>query len=256
MKQVVHNIIIAEEDAQLDIITGCTTHQSVKKAIHLGISEFYAGKNSKISFTMIHNWKDETDVRPRSGMILEDGAVFSNFYIVMSAVKSLQMAPFVQCRGKNCSYYSQTLIYAKQNSDFDVGAKVLLTGEGSNAETISRVIAVDNAHVIARGQMIGDGKNVTGHLECSALLLSPKARVDSIPEIDALNPEVSMSHEASVGKIAQDHIEYLMSRGLTESESRDLIIRGFLDADTSPLPPALAKETKKLIQMAADSEMS
>ena len=74
MKQVVHNIIIAEEDAQLDIITGCTTHKSVKKALHLGISEFYAGKNAKISFTMIHNWKDQTDVRPRSGMILEDGA--------------------------------------------------------------------------------------------------------------------------------------------------------------------------------------
>jgi uncharacterized protein len=189
-------------------------------------------------------------------MILEEGARFSNFYIVMSAVKSLQMAPYVQCRGKNSSYTSQTLIYAKENSKFDVGVKVHLTGEGSNATTISRVIAVDNSNVIARGQMIGDAKNVQGHVECSALLLSPKARVDSIPEIDALNPDVSMTHEASVGKISQDYIEYLMSRGLTENESRDLIIRGFLDADTNSLPPALAKETKKLIQLAADSEMS
>jgi hypothetical protein len=256
MKQVVHNIIIAEEDAQLDIITGCTTHKSVKKALHLGISEFYAGKNAKISFTMIHNWKDETDVRPRSGMILEDGAKFSNFYIVMSAVKSLQMAPFVQCRGKNSSYYGQTLVYGKQESQFDLGTKVLLTGEGSNAQVISRVIAVDNAHVISRGQITGDGLDVHGHISCSALLLSPHARVDSIPEIDALNPEVALTHEASVGKISPDHIEYMMSRGLTEDEARNLIIRGFLDADVSYLPEKLAKETKRLIQMAADSEMS
>jgi Fe-S cluster assembly scaffold protein SufB len=256
MKQVVHNVIIAEEGAQLDIITGCTTHKTVKKAIHLGISEFYAGKNAKISFTMIHNWKDETEVRPRTGIILEEGAKFSNFYIAMSPVKSLQMAPTVQCKGKNSSYFNQTLIYGKQNSKYDTGAKVFLTGENSNAQIISRVIAVDEANVINRGQIIGDGKNVMGHIDCSALLLSPKARVDSIPEIDALNPDVSLTHEASVGKIAQDHIEYLMSRGLTENEARELIVRGFLDADTSALPPALAKETKKLIQMAAESEMS
>ena len=71
-----------------------------------------------------------------------------------------------------------------------------------------------------------------------------------------MNPEVALTHEASVGKISPEHIEYMMSRGLTEEEARNLIIRGFLDADVSYLPENLAKKTKKLIQMAADSEMS
>jgi Fe-S cluster assembly scaffold protein SufB len=255
MKQVVHNVIIADEDSQLDLITGCTAHRGVKKALHLGVSEFFLKKNARVSFTMVHNWSEETAVRPRTGIIMDDGAKFSNFYVVMSEVKDLQTNPVIQLNGENSSYFGQTLIYGKGKSKFDTGSTCILRGKGANAEVRSRVIAVDDAHIIARGKIVGDGIDVTGHVDCSALLLSKGARVDSIPEIDAMNPEVTLSHEASVGKISQEHIEYLMSRGLSEKEAQDLIIRGFLDADTSPLPPALAKETKKLIEAVAAAEM-
>jgi Fe-S cluster assembly protein SufB len=254
-KQVVHNIIIAEEGSQLDLITGCTVHKGIKKALHLGVSEFFVKKDAIVSFTMVHNWKESTHVRPRTGIILEENAKFSNFYVVMSAVKSLQTNPQIYLRGKNSAYFGQTLIYGKKNSLFDTGATAFLQGEGSSAEIISRVIAVDGTYIKARGKIVGEAKNVTGHIDCSAILLSKDARVDSIPEIDAKNPDVTLTHEASVGKISSDHIEYLMSRGLTENEATELIIRGFLDADTSPLPPELAKETKRLIQVVADSEM-
>ncbi|MHA1672969.1 MAG: SufB/SufD family protein [Promethearchaeota archaeon] len=255
MKQVVHNIIIAEEGSELDIITGCTVHKTAKKALHLGVSEFFVKKNARVSFSMVHNWGDDTNVRPRTGIILEDNAQFSNFYIVMSAVKNLQTNPFIKLVGKNSSYYGQTLIYGKGDSYFDTGATAHLIGEGSKAEIISRVLAVDSAHIIARGKIIGDGKDVTGHIDCSALILSKDSRVDSIPEISARNPEVILTHEASVGKIADDHIEYLMSRGLSEDESVNLIVSGFLDVDTSPLPEKLAKETEKIIEMVSASEM-
>jgi len=255
LKQVVHNIIIAEPGSQLDIITGCTAHTGAKRAIHLGVSELYAKKEAKISFTMVHNWTETTKVRPRTGIILEENAKFSNFYVVMSEVKNLQTNPVIKLIGKNSSYFGQTLIYAKGESYYDTGATAHLIGEGSKAEIISRVLAVDNSHVIARGKIIGDGKDVTGHIDCSALLLSPTARVDSIPAINAQNPEVSLTHEASVGKISDDHIEYLMSRGLTEDESINLIVSGFLDVDTSSLPPSLAEETKKIIDIVSKSEM-
>lgn len=255
MKQVVHNIIIAEEGAQLDIITGCTVHKTAKKALHLGVSEFYVKKDARVSFSMIHNWSDDTNVRPRTGIVLEENAQFSNFYIVMSAVRNLQTNPFIQLIGKNSSYYGQTLIYGKGDSYFDTGATAHLIGEGSKAEIISRVLAVESAHVIARGKIIGDGKDVTGHIDCSALILSDNSRVDSIPEIQARNPQVTLTHEASVGKIADEHIEYLMSRGLSEDEAVNLIISGFLDVDTSPLPEKLAKETEKIIEMVSASEM-
>ena len=255
LKQVVHNIIIAEPGSQLDVITGCTAHTGAKQALHLGVSEFYVRKDAKVSFTMVHNWTETTKVRPRTGIVLEENAKFSNFYVVMSEVKNLQTNPVIKLIGKNASYFGQTLIYAKGESYYDTGATAHLIGEGSKVEIISRVLAVDNSHVIARGKIIGDGKDVTGHIDCSALLLSPTARVDSIPEINAQNPEVSLTHEASVGKISDDHIEYLMSRGLTEDEAINLIVSGFLDVDTSPLPPSLAEETKKIIDIVSKSEM-
>ena len=255
LKQVVHNIIIAEEGAQLDLVTGCTVHKTVEKALHIGVSEFYVKKDARVSFTMVHNWTDNTNVRPRTGIILEENASFSNFYVVMSEVKDLQTNPTIYLNGDNSSYYGQTLIYAEGASKFDTGATCYLRGKNTNAQVLSRVIAIDESYVKARGHIIGEGENVTGHIDCSALLLSKKARVDSVPRIDALNPNVRLTHEASVGKISADHIEYLMSRGLTEEEAIDLIIRGFLDADTSKLPPKLAAETKKMIKLAADSEM-
>src|SRR6056297_1376692 len=109
VKQVVHNIIIAEEGAQLDIITGCTVHKGVDKALHIGVSEFYAKKDAKISFSMIHNWSEQSNVRPRTGVILEENAKFINYYILMSKLKDLQTNPQIYLNGDNSSYYGQTL---------------------------------------------------------------------------------------------------------------------------------------------------
>ncbi len=255
IKQVVHNIIIAEEGAELDIITGCTVHKGIDKALHIGVSEFYAKKNAKISFSMIHNWSEQSNVRPRTGVILEENAKFINYYILMSKLKDLQTNPQVYLNGDNSSYYGQTLIYAKGSGRFDAGATCFLNGANTSAEILSRVISLDETHILARGKIEGNGDDCYGHIDCSGLLLSDRGRIDSIPEIDALNPNITLTHEASVGKIAADHIEYLMSRGLSEDEAVDLIIRGFLHADTTHLPPKLADETQKIINMAANSEM-
>ncbi|MHA1819584.1 MAG: SufB/SufD family protein [Promethearchaeota archaeon] len=254
LKQLVHNIIIAEEDSEINLITGCTVHPDVHKALHLGISEFYLKKNSKVTFTMVHYWSDESVVRPRTAIVQEENSSFVSNYIVMSDVKDLQTNPTVYLNGDNASAYFQTLVYGKHDSKIDVGSTAYLNGKNTKAEMISRVIAVDKAHVTARGLIVGNGANGQGHLECQGLLLSKDARIESIPAIDARNPDVSITHEAAVGKIAEEQILYLESRGLSEDEARDMIIGGFLEADTSHLPPELAKETEKLIKLAANAE--
>ncbi|MFX0092071.1 MAG: SufD family Fe-S cluster assembly protein, partial [Candidatus Hodarchaeota archaeon] len=245
-RQIVHNIIIAEEDSELNIITGCGTDHGVKRAMHLGVSEFYVKRNAKISFTMIHNWTIETDVRPRTGIIIEDNASFVSNYIVMSPTKSLQSNPKAVLNGKNSSVYFQTLVYAQKHSEYDLGSVAILNGENSNAEMISRVIGIDNSNVTARGLIVGNAPNSKGHLACQGLLLSSNSQILAVPQLDAKNPDVSLTHEAAVGKIAEEQILYLMSRGLSEDEATTMIIRGFLEADTTRLPKSLAEETKRL----------
>lgn len=88
--QRVHNIVIAEEGSELHMITGCTTPTHVQRGLHLGISEYYVQKDAKVSFTMIHSWGKEVEVRPRTGIVLGEGASMSNNYIMLRPVKTLQ----------------------------------------------------------------------------------------------------------------------------------------------------------------------
>jgi len=255
IRQNVHNIVIAEENSELHIITGCSVSHTVNSALHLGVSEFYVKKGAKITFTMVHNWGGGIEVRPRTAVVVEDDGVFISNYILMTPVKSLQMFPTTYCVGRNARTTSQSIVYATGNAHIDMGAKVVLQGEGSKAEVVSRVIATDNAKVIARGDVYGETEHVKGHIECRALMLSDTAEVESIPSLRATRRDLELSHEAAVGKIAEDEIRYLMSRGLSEDEAASVIIRGFLNVDITGLPEALARETKKMFEMSLEKVM-
>ncbi len=247
--QRVHNVIIAEEDSELHIITGCTTSRHVSSGFHIGISEFFLKKGAKITFTMIHNWAPEVEVRPRTGAILEEGSIFLSNYICLRPVNTLQLYPTAYLKGKGSRVRFQSILYGQQKSFMDVGSRAVLQAKETKAEILSRVVTTDQAQVIARGHLKGEVDDVKGHLECQGLLLSKKASIQAIPELEARAEKVELSHEAAVGKIAEEEILYLMSRGLTAEEATALIVRGFLNVDIEGLPPALEAETKKLLAM-------
>jgi hypothetical protein len=247
--QQVHNIIIAEEAAELHIITGCTTSHQVKSALHIGVSEFYVHPKAKITFTMIHNWAPEVEVRPRTGIIIEEGGVFISNYICLRPVKNLQLYPTAYLKGEGARVRFQTVLYGQKSSFIDAGSRAVLQAKETRAEILSRVIGTENSQIIARGELIGEAPEVKGHLECQGLILSPQAKIQAIPSLQAKSEDVELSHEAAVGKIAEEEIVYLMSRGLSEEEATSLIVRGFLNVEIEGLPPALETETKKLLEM-------
>lgn len=248
LSQNVHNIIIAEEDSELHIISGCRTSDDVTHGIHIGVSEFYVKKGAKLSFTMIHNWGPNVEVRPRSAAIIEEDATFISNYVCMKPVRSLQMYPTFKCVGNNATALSSSLLYATEGSHMDVGAKAILSAKECKSEVISRVIT-NGGEVISRGNITGLSPDVKGHLECRGLILGEHGRVYAVPELDGAVPGVEMSHEAAVGKIAEEEIAYLMTRGLSEDEATAAIVRGFLDVDIKGLPPALKEEMRRAIQM-------
>jgi len=179
IRQNVHNIIIAEENSELHIITGCTVSHKISSALHLGISEFYVKKGAKITFTMVHNWAGKVEVRPRSAVRIEDDGVFISNYIMMTPVKSLQMYPTAYCVGENSRATFQSIIYAPENSNIDVGSRIVFKGKGSRGDIISRAIATDNAQIMARGDLVGEAENIRGHLECRGLMLSNSSTIES-----------------------------------------------------------------------------
>jgi Fe-S cluster assembly scaffold protein SufB len=117
----------------------------------------------------------------------------------------------------------------------------------TSAESISRVVSV-GGEVIARGKMTGMVPGARAHLECVGLLLSEKGRIDSIPELDGRSRDLDMSHEAAVGRISEEELEYLMSRGLTSEQATSVIVRGFLDVEIKGLPEELRREIRSITQ--------
>jgi Fe-S cluster assembly scaffold protein SufB len=246
LQQNVHNIIIAEEGSELHIITGCATSPHMKRGAHVGISEFYVKKNAKLSFTMIHNWAEDMVVRPRSVAQVEAGGLFLNNYICMKPVRSLQMYPTTHLVGEDAVARFYSIIVGSPGSEYDVGGRVFLGKRGNRAEIVARTIS-NGGTIIARGHLIGKVPEIKAHLECKGLILKG-GLIHAIPELEGHADGVEMSHEAAVGKIAQEEISYLMSRGLGEDEAVSTIVRGFLSVDIPGLPAQLKGEIDRAIE--------
>lgn len=247
--QTAHNVIIAEENSELHLITGCATGDDVSSALHVGVSEIYLKPGAKLTFTMVHNWAEQVEVRPRTGIKQADNTTFINNYILTSPVHSVQSYPTTYCEGNNSRALFQSVLSGQKNSYIDVGSRAYLYGQNSSAEVISRTVANDQSKIYARGHLIGEKPEVKGHLECNGLVLSDDASIYAVPILEANSSGLELSHEAAVGKIDEDEIYYLTSRGFTEEEAASMIVRGFLNMDITGLPPALAEYTKKMIDM-------
>ena len=195
---------------------------------------------------MVHNWAETTVVRPRTGGIVEEGGVFLNNYVLLKPVKDLQSYPSITLAGRGAVARFNSVIVAPKGSRVDSGSKILLNAPDTRGEIISRTFATGGT-IIARGNMGGHSVPARGHLECKGLILGGGV-IHAIPELLGARDGVELSHEAAVGKIAQEEIEYLMARGMDEEEATSTIVRGFLNVDIMGLPAELKEVIDRTIQ--------
>lgn len=244
-KQRVHNIIIVEEGARVYLITGCAASESAVEAFHLGISEFFVKKGGYLNFTMVHSWKEDISVRPISTALVEEGASFVSNYICLRPVKEVVMYPTAVLLGEGARSSFNSLILSHPNTLQDVGARAIFRAENTQAEINARSVSL-GGKVIARGHLKAEKNNVKAHLECRGLVLSEKGMIHAIPELQTDLRDVDMSHEAAIGKISKEEVEYLCSRGFHKNEAQSIIVRGFMDINILALPELLKGEIKEL----------
>ncbi len=252
LRQVVHNLVVAEEGAELHLVNGCTTARYTDTGTHIGVTEYYIGRNAKVTSSMIHHWGEEVEVYPHSAAHIEEGGHFVSNYIAMSRVGRIQMYPTaIVERGATATFNS--VVYAPLGSSLDLGARAYLRGEGATADIISRAVSAGGS-VINRGHIIGEVAGCRGHMECNGLLLEKQGVIHAIPELEGCSPDIVLSHEASVGMISREELAYLMAGGLDEESARSLIIQGFLEVPLADLPPFLQKTVRMLIARAKSGE--
>ncbi|MGI5964496.1 MAG: SufB/SufD family protein [Candidatus Methanomethylophilaceae archaeon] len=247
--QHVHNIVVVEDGASANFITGCATGPGADEAVHIGVTESFLGDNASMDFSMIHNWGEETAVRPRTGIVVGKNSHYSNNYVILEKVGTLQSNPIVNLNGEGSTAKFNSMCIAHEGSDIDNGSVAIMNSRGTSAEIISRSIAV-GGKMTARGRLVGNAPGVKAHLECKSIILKEGGSTIAIPELEANEADLEMTHEAAVGKIAREQIEYLMSRGLSEEQAVSMIVRGFLSGGIAGLPPQLEKRIREATELA------
>jgi Fe-S cluster assembly scaffold protein SufB len=239
LAQLPYIVIIVEPYAKVNIISGCVMNPGCTMGVHGCVTEIYIGKGSEVTFNIIHNFKPGYHVRPKVGVMVEEDATYIENYIEVGEPESSQLYPTVILRGNNSRASLRSLFFGKGNADFDIGSAIVFTGENTRGEIVSRTVVLDESTVRLRGSLKAFAPTARGHMECRALLLSDKAKAIAYPTLKSLSPEASLTHEAAVGKIAEEQLFYLMSKGLSKEEAVSTIVRGFLDIEIPGIPHSL-----------------
>jgi len=252
--QTVHNIVILEEGSRLELITGCVSKHKVDDGEHYAVEEYYIGKNATFVSTMVHSWGKRITVYPRSGTVVGENGRYESNYISMSPAKRVISDPQTYLNGKGASAQHLTIVLGAPGSEINTDGKVYLNAEGTSAELLHRGVCTGGK--MHQGGLVIANAPGRGHVDCAGMLLDAKEEgyIQSVPGLRSYHPDARLSHEASIGKIAPEQLEYLMSRGMEEMDAISLLIRGFLGADIIGLGVELDEQIAEIAEIAGHGE--
>ncbi|MBL7081571.1 MAG: SufD family Fe-S cluster assembly protein [Candidatus Omnitrophica bacterium] len=243
--QIPHSFIIAEPHSKIHLISGCVTDKDCKNSAHIAVTEVFVKEGAEVTWTMIHNWGKHFHVRPNVGIKVEKRATLISNYLLTSEVKSIQSYPTaILAEGARAVF--NTMLFCRGRSQIDSGSAIYFNGKDSKGEIKSRALILDNSRVALRGHLSGN-KKCLGHLECKGLILSKEAVGRAYPNLSACE-DAELTHEAAMGKVRNEEMDYLMTRGFSKDEATSLIARGFISLDIPGLPATVNNYVKEVIE--------
>ena len=250
MGQFERTLIIADEGSSIHYIEGCTAPSYTTKSLHSAVVELIAHKDAHIRYTTIQNWSDNVYNLVTKRAIAHENACVE--WVDGNIGSALTMKyPSVILKGKGAHAEIISVAYANNNQHQDTGAKIHHLASDTTSNILSKSISKGGGRTSYRG-LVAVSKKAEGcksNVVCDALLLDEKSRTDTYPTMEIANSNCVTEHEASVSKVSDEQLFYLMSRGHTESEAKSFIINGFFEPFTKELPMEYAVELTKLLEM-------
>jgi len=250
MGQFERTLIIADEGADVHYIEGCTAPVYSSDSLHAAVVELIAMKGAHIRYTTIQNWsKDVYNLVTKRAFAYEDARV--EWIDGNMGSKVTMKYPAVHLKGKGARAEVLSIALAGAGQHIDAGSKILHLAPDTSSRIISKSISKDGGRATYRGQLLvaKGAKRVKSSVKCDALILDEKSRSDTYPYNIVNEDDTILTHEATVGKIGEDQLFYLMSRGLTEEEALNAVVMGFLEPFTKSLPLVYAIELNRLISL-------
>ena len=249
-------LIVVAEGAKVHYIEGCTAPIYATDSLHAAVVEVVALKGSKVRYTTIQNWSNDVyNLVTKRAHAYEDATV--EWIDANTGSRKTVKYPSIYLRGRGASADIISVAVAGAGQHQDTGAKAVHLAPDTKSRIVSKSVSKDGGRATYRGQLkVAPGAtNVVASVRCDALMLDDQSRSDTYPYIDIQEDDTSMSHEATVGKISQDQVFYLMSRGLTENEAQNLIVQGFLEVFTKELPMEYAIEFNRLVKLEMEGSL-
>lgn len=243
-------LIVLEEGAQVHYVEGCTAPTYSSESLHSAVVEILVKKGARCRYTTIQNWADNVYNLVTKRAIAQEDAVME--WVDGNLGSKLTMKyPAVIMAGEGAHGEILSIAFAGKGQHQDTGGKVIHAAPNTSSRIISKSISKNGGRSSYRGllKVAGNAKNSRSNVVCDALILDPASRSDTYPYIEIDNEDVKIGHEASVSKIGEEQLFYLMSRGLSEAEASSLIVSGFVEPLIRELPMEYAVEMNKLIQL-------
>ena len=245
-----HTLIIVDEGAQLHFIEGCSAPQYNVANLHAGCVELFVGKNAKLRYSTIENWsKNMYNLNTKRAKVEENGIMEWVSGSFGSHVSYLY--PMTILKGDNARSQFTGVTFAGKGQNLDTGAKMVHIGKDTSSFINTRSISKGGGISTYRSAVViqNQAKNAKSAVSCQSLMLDDESRSDTIPAIDVRTNKADVGHEAKIGRISDDAVFYLMSRGVSEEEAKSLIVSGFADSVSKELPLEYAVEMNNLIRL-------
>ena len=243
-------IIIADEGSNIHYIEGCTAPQYAEAALHTGVIEIFVKKGAHARYTTIQNWsRNVYNLVTQRAVVDEDGLME---WVDGNLGSGVTMKyPAVILKGARAHGEILSIAFAGDDQHYDAGAKAIHLAPDTSSIITSKSISKGNGRSGFRGlvRVSRGAERAQSKIVCDALLLDRESRSDTYPYIDVSEDDSKIEHEATVSKISEDQLFYLMSRGLSEEQASAIIINGFLEPFVKELPMEYAVELNRLIQL-------
>lgn len=242
-------IIIVDDYSELEYIEGCTAKSYSTSSLHAGVVEIYVGKYASCRYSTIQNWSTDVYNLVTKRAIVDD---YGKMEWIDGNIGSAVTMKYPSCvlKGDNSIGNSLSIAYAKKGQALDAGAKMIHLGKNTKSNIVSKSIAENTGISNYRG-MVKIGKEATNSLaevKCDTLILDSISSSNTYPKNVVLNDSSILEHEATISKISEEKLNYLMSKGLSENKAKELIVMGFIADFKKELPMEYAVELNRLIK--------
>jgi len=250
MGQFERTLIIVDEGAQVQYVEGCTAPVYSSESLHAAVVEIIVKKGARCRYTTIQNWAHNVyNLVTKRSVVYEGGLM--EWIDGNIGSKVTMKYPAVYMLGPGARAEVLSIAFATKDQHQDTGAKMVHAAPHTSSRVVSKSISKDGGRASYRGlvKIVDGAKKAKANVVCDALILDPKSRSDTYPYIEIDEDDVAIGHEASVSKIGEEQLFYLMSRGLSEQEAITMIVSGFIEPLVRELPMEYAVEMNKLIEL-------